>query len=106
MVEVIEAARNVALQEPRGSAPSIVDLPQCCVASAPFSEAVGMVTERRLKVSGEDHSDHFAEQFVRPHGQSEWAFRTILFGDVDASCWVPSIAFISQCFNDRIDFLQ
>ena len=34
------AAGNVALQEPRCSAPSVVNFPQCRVASTSFSEAV------------------------------------------------------------------
>src|SRR6266571_6330989 len=106
MVEVIEATRNVALDEPRGSAPSVVNLSQRRMAPPPFSEAVGMVAERRLKVSAQDHSDHFSEQFVRPNGQAERTLFSVLFRDVDASCWLPVIAFISQGFNDRINFLQ
>src|SRR5712692_2361325 len=39
------------------------------------------------------------------HGLVETG-RTVLFRDVDAWCWLPMIAFISQGFNDRIDFLQ
>src|SRR6266702_2055502 len=106
MVEVIEATRNVALDEPRCAAPSGVNLPQRRVTPAPFPEAVRMVTECRLKVRAQDHSDHFSEQFVRPHGQAERALLAILFGDVDASRWLPSVAFISQGFNDRINLLQ
>src|SRR5712692_11161465 len=106
MVEVIEATRNVTLQEPGCATPSVVNLPQCRVAPPPFSEAVRMVAERRLKVRAQDHSDHFSEQFIRPNGQAERTLFSVLFRDVDASCWLPMIAFISQGFNDRIDFLQ
>src|SRR5260370_5357990 len=106
MVEVIEATRYVAFQEPRCSAPSVVNLPQCRVASTSFPEAVRMIAERWLKVRAQDHSDHFSEQFVRPHRQAERALVSILFGDVDATRWFPVIAFISQRFNDRVNFLQ
>src|SRR5260370_33503610 len=65
-----------------------------------------MVAEHWLKVGAQDHSDHFSEQFIRPNRQTERALFSILFGDVDAACWFPVIAFISQGFNDRVNFLQ
>lgn len=76
------------------------------MASTRLAEAMRMIAECRLEVGVQNHPDHFSEQFIRPDREAERTFLAILFGDGDASCWLPSVAFISQGFNDRVDFLE
>ena len=51
--------------------------------------------------------DHLLEQLVRPGGQAQWPeLALLLFRDVDAAHWRPSIAFTPKIVNDPVDFRQ
>ncbi len=61
MVERPEAISDVALDEPRGSGPAVVYLPQGGVTSSSFPEAVRPGGESRLVVRLQQEANHFAD---------------------------------------------
>src|SRR5258708_33156588 len=71
VVNGVEASTDVALNEPRGSAPRMVNLPEGGVTSPLRSEAVGGQAELWLVVGFQEKTKHFLQQFVRPRRQAE-----------------------------------
>src|SRR5262249_41881195 len=66
VVEGVEAARDVSLDEPGGSLPFPSDLAERGVTASSWAEAVGVVAELGLVVSFQDQTDHFLEELIRP----------------------------------------
>jgi hypothetical protein len=57
-----------------------------------------------LKVGIENEAYYLLQQFIRPGLDAQWAFSTILFGDVGTPSRFPSIPFLSYCLDDRRNF--
>jgi hypothetical protein len=66
MVELVEALRDVALDEPPRPRPALLDRRQGGVAAPVRAEAVRMVAELRLVVCLQDLAHNVLQQFVRP----------------------------------------
>src|SRR6266487_4133468 len=105
MRERVETFGDVALDEPDGSHPVVVDFPQCRMTSSSWSEPMGMRAELRLKVGVKNEAHDFLQQFIRPGLNAKRAFPTILFGNVDAPGRTPSVSFVLQCLDDVVDFV-
>ena len=102
---MIEAFGDVALYEPNGSYPVMVDFPQGRVTPPFWSEPMGMGAELRLKVGVENETHDFLHQFIRPALNAKWTFPAILFRDVDAPGGFPSIPLMPHSVNDGSDFV-
>ena len=61
-----EAVGDIALDEPCGPFPGFADFPQCGMASAAFSEPMGLVREPRLVVRLQQEAYYFADELVGP----------------------------------------
>jgi hypothetical protein len=66
MVKTAEAVGDVALEEPHGPGPGLLDIPQRGMASASFPETVRRAGEARLVDRLQQEADHFADQLIRP----------------------------------------
>src|SRR6266511_4516170 len=99
VVDAVEAAGEVALDEPRRSTPCIRNLAQRCVATPIRSEAVGAVGELRLVVGLQDHPDDLLQQFVRPGRNAERSYLPVRLGNVCPSDWRPTIPLAAKCFD-------
>ena len=102
---MIEAFGDVALYEPNGSYPVMVDFPQGRVTPPFWSEPMGMGAKLRLKVGVENEAHYFLQQFIRPGLNTKWAFPPILFRDVDTPGRAPLIPLVSHCVDDGSNFL-
>jgi len=64
VVDAVEAALDIALDEPLHAPPPLGDLVQCRVATTPLAEAMGAVAELRLIVSVEQETQRFLHELV------------------------------------------
>ena len=64
MVGAAEAVRDITLDEPHGTGPSLLHFPQCGVTASPFPEAVGTVRKLRLVIRFQQEPNYFADKLV------------------------------------------
>src|SRR6266508_2402035 len=66
MIKAPETVGDVTLDEPRGPAPGVVDLPQRGMTPSPFPEPVGPVGKPWLVNCLKEQANHFTNQLVGP----------------------------------------
>src|SRR6266516_2299178 len=107
MGQTIEASRYIALDIPRHSSPTFINVLESCMASSLWTKAMRVIGEARLEVSVQDETNCFLQQLIRPSGQAQSALLgTIPLGNVDAPDRVPLIAFLAERIDDGINFRQ
>lgn len=79
---MIEAAFDIALDEPLHASPFLGDLPQRRMATPPLAEAVGVVAEPWFVIGIEQEADGFLHELIRPCGQTKRALLAIVSLDV------------------------
>ena len=105
MIQTLEASFDIAFYEPRGSKPVAIYFPESRMASSLWAKAMRAIAELWLVIRAEDQANDFLQQLITPGRHAERALLgRVLFLDVDAPRRCPSILFISQGFNDVIDF--
>src|SRR3954447_20795911 len=97
---MIEAAFDIALDEPLHASPFLGDLPQRRVATPPLAEAVGVVAEPWFVIGIEQEADGFLHELIRPRGQTERALLAVFLRDVRPPRRRPSVGFLAQDAND------
>src|SRR5260370_23401617 len=106
MVELIKALSNISLQKPPRSFPGLPDFTEGCMTSPIRTEPVRAGAHLRFIVCLQDESHDFLEEFIRPGRQAQRAKFAIPFWDENPLYWCPSVAFIAQIINDRLNFLD
>src|SRR5713101_3308956 len=97
MGQAIEASRYIALDIPRHSGPTLVNVFEGSMASSLWTETMRVIGEARLEVSVQNETKHFLQQLVRPGGQAQSAFLgTVPLGNVHAPDRFPLIAFLAK----------
>ncbi len=106
MRERSETVRDVALDDPRGAIPEVIDFLQRSMTPSIFSEPMRVFAELDVVKGIEDHANNLSKKFITPNGQAERALFPVPFWYRDPFCWCPLIALMSECFNDRIDLVK
>ena len=106
VVDVVEASFDVSLDEPFRTCPYVMDFGKGCLTAFVASEAVRVSAELGLEVCFQDGSHDFLQQFIGPRGDAQRACLAVGLWDVNPSDGGPSIAFLAQEVNDRVDFPQ
>ena len=101
---MIEAGFYVSLYEPACPIPGLLDGTQRCVTASLGAEPVGMIAELLLVVGFQKLPDDLLKELIRPGREAQRSELAVLFGDVDAADWRPSVAFVPQIVNDLVDF--
>src|SRR5713226_3204549 len=97
MRQTIEASRYIALDIPRHSGPTLVNVLEGSMASSLWTETMRVIGEARLEVGVQNEANHFLQQLVRPSGQAQSAFLgTVPLGNVNAPDRFLLIAFLSM----------
>src|SRR6476469_3792744 len=65
-----------------------------------------MVAELHIKICVKAQEHGFCHEFVRPGDNAKWTFLPIFLGNPGPPGWFPSVALVTKCVNDGIDFLQ
>jgi hypothetical protein len=107
MVQGPRTIGDIALNEPRRSAPLTLDLLQSGMTPAAWAEPVGTAGELRLVIRLQQGADHFLQQLIRPCRQPQRTLlRRILLVDIRAPHRGPPIALMPQRLDDRLDLSQ
>jgi len=106
VVDVVEAPFDISLDEPLRALPGPGDVLQCGVTSQAGSKSVGVDAELRLEVGLQDGAHHLLQQLVAPRRDAERPHLPVGLGDEDASDRGPSIAFMANLFDERLDLLR
>src|SRR5262249_31305220 len=96
MIERPETIGEVSLNEPGRPSPGVGHFAQCGVASPAGTIPVGVAGEPGLVVRLQQQADYFADQLVRPRGQSQRSPFPVAFPDVETDAWDGPIALVAE----------
>ena len=106
MVDVVKTAFDISLDEPLRALPVLGDVLQGGVTAQSGPETVGVAAELRLVVGFQQAAHDFLQQFVGPRGHAEGTHLAVGFRDEDPSDRGPSVAFMANVVDERLDFRQ
>jgi len=106
VVQSFKTLGNVALDEPVGTLPSGFHFAQCSVTAASGSETMGVPTKLGVVIRIEDRAYYLLEQLVGPGREAQRAQIPVFLRDIRPLHWRPSIAFMPQIGDERVDFVQ
>ena len=103
MIDIVEEAFNISLNEPFTSDEAVLNHSQSCVTTSVRPKAMGSVLKTVFIDGLQQHTDNFLYQLVVNGRDAQRTEFSILFRDICPSGWLGLVGFVFQGCNKPVD---
>ena len=102
----VEAAKQIAFDEPIDAAPFFLECHKCGFATALRTEAMTGFTKERVEVALQTDTHDFLCQLIAPDGQPQNAAIAVRFWDGSTAGGLPAVRAVTEVSEDRVNPLE